>query len=125
MDDVIGFSNFMIPFMAVMMVLFFLVFVFVIGMIIFMIARAMSEKKKNDMQPRLTVAATVLSKRTDIYRHRSASEGNTVYFVTFQVQSGDRIELHLSGRDFGLLQEGDRGSLTFRGREFIGFTREV
>lgn len=122
MDDVIGFSNFMIPFMAVMMVLFFLVFVFVIGMIIFMIARAMSEK--NDMQPRLTVAATVLSKRTDIYRHRSASGGNTVYFATFQVQSGDRIELHLSGRDFGLLQEGDRGSLTFRGREFIGFTRE-
>lgn len=124
MDDVIGFSNFMIPFMAVMMVLFFLTFIATIGLIIFMIVRTVSEQKKNDSQPKLTVPATVLSKRTDLYRRRNMGIGSTVYFVTFQVQSGDRIELHLSGRDFGLLQEGDRGNLTFRGREFIGFTRE-
>ena len=123
MDDVIGFSNFMIPFMTVMMVLFFLTFIATIGLIIFMIVRTVSEQKKNDSQPKLTVPATVLSKRTDLYR-RNMGIGSTVYFVTFQVQSGNRIELHLSGRDFGLLQEGDRGSLTFRGREFIGFTRE-
>lgn len=124
MDDVIGFSNFMIPFMTVMMVLFFLTFIATIGLIIFMIVRTVSEQKKNDSQPKLTVPATVLSKRTDLYRRRNMGIGSTVYFVTFQVQSGDRIELHLSGRDFGLLQEGDRGSLTFRGREFLGFTRE-
>ena len=124
MDELMGFSNFMIPFMAVMTVLFFLTFAATIGLMIFMIVRSVSAQKKNDSQPKLTVPATVISKRTDLYRRRNMGIGSTVYFVTFQVQSGDRIELHLSGQEFGLLQEGDRGSLTFRGREFIGFTRE-
>ena len=124
MDDVIEFSSFMIPFMVVMTVLFFLAFAATVGLMIFIIVRSVSEQKKNDSQPKLTVPATVLSKRTDLYRRRSMGMGSTVYFVTFQVQSGDRVELHLSGHEFGLLQEGDRGSLTFRGREFIGFTRE-
>lgn len=124
MDELMGFSSFMIPFMAVMTVLFFLTFIATIGLMIFMIVRSVSAQKKNDSQPKLTVPATVISKRTDLYRRRNMGMGSTVYFVTFQVQSGDRIELHLSGQEFGLLQEGDRDSLTFRGREFIGFTRE-
>lgn len=71
MDDVIGFSNFMIPFMAEMMVLFFLTFIATIGLMIFMIVRTVSAQKKNDSQPKLTVPATVLSKRTDLYRRRN------------------------------------------------------
>lgn len=114
----------MIPLMTVMGILFFLTFAFVCGMMIFMVVRSFSAKKKNDSEPKLTIPALVVSKRTDIYRRRSTVGGSTVYFATFEAESGDRFELHLTGREFGLLCEGDRGRLTFRGREFIGFTRE-
>ena len=31
----------------------------------------------------------------------------TSYYVTFQVESGDRMELSVSGREYGMLAEGD------------------
>ena len=114
----------MIPLFTVMGILFFLVFLFTLAMMVFTVVRTMSAKKQNDREPMLTVPAVVAAKRTDFYRYRGTSGGSTLYFVTFQVQSGDRLELNLSGREFGLLREGDRGSLTFRGKEFLDFTRE-
>ena len=114
----------MIPLFTVIGILFSLVFLFSLAMIVFTFVRTISERKQNDREPRLTVPAVVAAKRTDFYRYRGTSGGSTVYFVTFQVQSGDRLELNLSGREFGLLREGDRGSLTFRGKEFLDFTRE-
>ena len=50
---------------------------------------------------------------------------STTYYVTFQVESGDRMELNLSGQEYGLLAEGDRGKLTFQGTRYLGFEREL
>ena len=52
--------------------------------------------------------------------HHSTS---TTYYVTFQVESGDRMELHLSGCEFGMLAEGDKGKLSFQGTRYLGFER--
>lgn len=85
---------------------------------------------KNNHSPRLTVPATVAAKRTNISRHRHGGTNghhhhhtSTTYYVTFQVESGDRMELHLSGQEYGLLVEGDRGNLSFQGTRFLGFER--
>ena len=48
---------------------------------------------------------------------------STTYYVTFQVESGDRMELHVTGQEFGLLVEGDQGKLTFQGTRYLGFER--
>lgn len=48
---------------------------------------------------------------------------STSYFVTFQVESGDRMELHVAGHEYGMLIEGDRGKLTFQGTRYLGFER--
>jgi hypothetical protein len=48
---------------------------------------------------------------------------STSYYVTFQVASGDRMELHVSGREYGILIEGDYGKLTFQGTRYLGFQR--
>jgi hypothetical protein len=48
---------------------------------------------------------------------------STTYYVTFQVESGDRMELQLAGNEYGLLVEGDRGKLTFQGTRYLGFER--
>ena len=48
---------------------------------------------------------------------------STRYYVTFQVESGDRMELSVSGPEYGMLAEGDRGELTFQGTRYLSFER--
>lgn len=53
----------------------------------------------------------------------SYTDTDTTYFVTFQVPSGDRMELETQGYEYGLLLENDTGKLTFQGNRFIKFER--
>ncbi len=110
--------------------MFTLVFVLVIGLFIYAVVQAIARKQKNDASPRLTVLARVVSRRQEVTHHaRNMNDGvyhtssTTRYFVTFQVESGDRLELQLDGSDFGMLAEGDEGRLSFQGTRFLDFQR--
>ena len=48
---------------------------------------------------------------------------HTTYYVTFEVESGDRIEFAVSGQEYGMLDDDDEGRLTFQGTRFLGFER--
>ena len=108
-------------------VLVLLMFVFTFGMIIVTTIRGIAQWNKNNHSPRLTVDATIITKRTNVARRRRAGSSvhhtHTTYYATFQVESGDRFELELQGMDYGLLVEGDRGRLSFQGTRFLGFQR--
>ena len=106
-----------------------LIFLVVIGMFIFIAAKGISQWNKNNHSPRLTVPATVVAKRTNVSHHHHHNNmhhttHSTTYYVTFQVQSGDRMELHVTGQEYGLLVEGDQGSLSFQGTRYLGFERD-
>ena len=111
--------------------MFALVFFLVMGVIIVTVVRAISEWNKNNNSPRLTVRASIVAKRTNVSRHHHHhgsghgmhSSTSTSYYVTFQVESGDRMELRVSGTEFGLLVEGDKGDLSFQGTRYLGFVR--
>lgn len=49
---------------------------------------------------------------------------STRYYVTFQVDSGDRMELPMTGSEYGMLAEGDVGKLTFQGTRYLSFERK-
>lgn len=111
-------------------ILFTLMFLLVFGMILFTVIRGIGQWNKNNNSPRLTVPATVVSKRGDVSRHHHGGANgvghtttSTTYYVTFQVESGDRMELHVSGSEYGMLAEGDAGHLTFQGTRYLGFER--
>lgn len=109
-------------------VFFVLTFVLFIGVFLFMLISGISRWNKNNHSPRLTVGAVVITKRTNVSHHHhhggaGHSSSSTSYYVTFQVESGDRMELHVSGSEYGLLAEGDRGFLTFQGTRYLGFER--
>lgn len=116
-------------------IMFTIVFALVIGMFIFTIVKGIGQWNKNNNSPRLTVDATVVSKRMSVSHHNHANAGDatgahgyhsttsTSYYVTFQVESGDRMELHVSGSEYGMLVEGDFGKLSFQGTRYLGFTR--
>ena len=113
-------------------IMFSLVFFLVIGTFIVIAVKGIQEWNKNNHSPRLTVPATVVAKRTNVSHHHHNHGGtgmhhtthSTTYYVTFQVESGDRMELHVAGHEFGMLIEGDRGDLTFQGTRYLGFERK-
>ena len=54
----------------------------------------------------------------------SSTSTSTSYYATFEVESGDRMELHVPATEYGLLIEGDQGDLTFQGSRFLSFERK-
>ncbi len=111
-------------------IMFTVVFVLVIGVFVVTAVKGISQWNKNNHSPKLTVPATIVAKRTNVSRHRHNGVNghhhhttSTTYYVTFQVDSGDRMELRMTGQEFGLLIEGDRGNLSFQGTRYLGFER--
>lgn len=116
-------------------IMFTIVFVIIIGTFIVMAVKGIGQWNKNNHSPRLTVDARVVAKRTDVSHHHHANAGDTTgahgyhtststtYYVTFQVESGDRMEFCISGGEYGMLVEGDCGKLSFQGTRYQGFVR--
>ena len=112
-------------------VMFFIVFALAVGMFIFAAVKGIGQWNKNNHSPRLTVDAIVVAKRTEISRHHQGEMNGhpqyynfTTYYVTFQVESGDRMEFTVAGSEYGMLIEGDHGKLTFQGTRYLGFERQ-
>lgn len=109
-------------------ILFTIVFLLVLGVFIAVLIRSVTQWNRNNQSPRLTVPAVVVAKRLEV-RHtganaqRAGGMASTSYYITFEVESGDRMELSVSGREYGLLAEGDTGSLTFQGTRYLSFER--
>lgn len=111
--------------------MFSIVFFVIMGIFIVTAVRGIGTWNKNNHSPRLTVEANVVAKRTSVSHHTHANAGgqghyistSTSYYATFQVESGDRMELHVTGAEYGMLAEGDRGRLTFQGTRYLGFDR--
>jgi hypothetical protein len=100
----------------------------ILGIFVFVLIQGFSQWNKNNHSPRLTVDATIVAKRNHISRHHHGTDMHmhhttSTYYVTFQVESGDRMELLVPGNQFGLLIEGDRGKLSFQGTRFLSFER--
>ena len=102
-------------------------FILIFALIAFTIIRGLLQWNKNNHSPVLTVSAIVVAKRQHVSRRRSSSSSlhhtSTSYYITFEVESGDRIELHVTGSEYGQIIEGDAGKLTFQGTRYLGFER--
>ena len=108
--------------------MFGIMFVRVIGVFVVTIVRVIGQWSKNNDSPRLTVPVTIGSKRADVSHHHHAGEHHhshtsISYYVTFEVESGDRMEFLVPDMEYGLLVEGDKGNLSFQGTRYLGFER--
>ncbi|WP_397538043.1 DUF2500 domain-containing protein [Rummeliibacillus pycnus] len=97
-----------------------IIFIIVLGFIIFRILSSIKQGIKNKNSPLLTVPAEIASKRI----HVQGDHSHTTYYVTFEVQSGDRMELIVEGKEYGMLVEQDLGLLSFQGTRYISFERQ-
>ncbi|WP_136605867.1 DUF2500 domain-containing protein [Paenibacillus dokdonensis] len=122
-------SFWMFDFFGKVMPIFFAV---IIGIIILSAGRGLLQWGRNNKQAVLTVDSRIVSKRTEINQHHHhepndhmSSRTNTTYYITFEVESGDRMEFTVNGQEYGLCAEGDSGRLTFQGTRFKGFERNM
>lgn len=125
---IFGMDIFGIVFIAI----FGIVFLMVVSTFIFTAVKGISEHRKNKNSPRLTVEASVVSKRHDVSHRSSGVSANgapahrystSKYYACFQFESGDRMELAVDGTEYGMLAEGDIGRLSFQGSKYLGFER--
>lgn len=119
---------------SVFPVIFIVVFLLIIGIFIITAVKGLGEWNRNNHQPVLTVPARIVSKRehfstsrhgvhtNDIHHHHHHSS-TTSYYVTFEVESGDRMEFHVPPQEYGILIDGDNGKLTFQGTRYHKFER--
>ena len=111
-------------------VFFTIVFIFVFGTIIFTVFSNLKQWNKNNNSPVLTVDSKIVSKRQHISRRAHNHNNNmhhtshSTYYVTFEFESGDRLEINVPYNEYGLLVEGDVGKLTFQGTRFHKFERK-
>ena len=103
--------------------MFGLIFILFIAFFVWAIVSNVRQWTKNNASPRLTVDAQVVTKRSSVHGGEH-SHASTSHYVTFEVDSGDRMELPVTGPEYGMLVEGDRGRLTFQGTRYLGFERE-
>lgn len=116
-----GFGGFETMFFS----MFFIIFALIIGTFIVMAVKGIGTWNRNNQSPRLMVDAVIVSKRMDVRHHRQAnhSGSSTSYYVTFQVESKDRMEFSVTGTEYGMLAEGDQGKLSFQGSRYLSFSR--
>ena len=111
------------------------IFAVVLFIFVYVLVRALRQRRINNHSPRLTVEARVVARRanTDISQHPVGGDvtgghgfttsSTTTYYVTFEVESGDRMEFTVPQSQYGYIAEGDYGKLTFQGTRFLDFQR--
>ena len=104
--------------MELFVVLFFILFFAVV-------IKNIAQWFKNENSPRLTVPAKIVDMQRKTHHHHSNGHHHHThtYHVTFEVESGDRMELKVSRSEYGMLVLGDSGRVSFQGTRYLGFER--
>ncbi|MBT2287857.1 DUF2500 domain-containing protein [Paenibacillus albidus] len=102
--------------------------VVMIGIVAVSAGRGLLQWSRNNSSPMLTIPACIISKRYEIKQQASQEEGgssraSTLYYLTYEAESGTRMEFKVEGSEYGMSAEGDRGLLTYQGTRYYGFQR--
>jgi hypothetical protein len=106
--------------------LIFVFFFVVIGIIVVMMAKNVAEWANNNRQPVLSAPARVVAKRSETSGNLTSNTGGMVstwYYATFEMEEGERQEFQVPNRAYGMLAEGDKGTLRYQGTRYHGFER--
>ena len=107
-------------------------FIVILTMIISGVIRGGIRWSKNNNSPTLTIRARIVTKRMAVGHHThihssdvamNHTSSSTVYYATFEVETGNRLEFRIPNSEYGMLSEGDNGELTFQGTRYKGFER--
>lgn len=78
-------------------------------------------KAANNKLPVISVRARVVSRRIAIDGYGKTRR--KVWYLTFQTQEDQFIEFEVSEIEYGRFEDGEAGTLEYRGREYLGMCR--
>lgn len=107
---------------AVIIGIFFLL---VIALIVASIIRGGLQWRKDHTGPTSTETAYLRAKRAKAVGGGNDTAVRSQYFVTVESLSGERRELRVDERIYGLLIEGDRGECVTQGGRLVSFKRQL
>ena len=113
------FEHFPIP-VIIFFVLLFGTIIGIFGYLFVQIIKARRKLKQCKALPMQNERARVIAKRMDV---SGGKYTDTDYYVTFELDSGERVEFEVDGKQYGLLTEGDDGILSHQDILFDSFTR--
>ncbi|WP_339315597.1 DUF2500 domain-containing protein [Paenibacillus sp. FSL R10-2734] len=106
------------------MPLFLKIFTFIIVTFTsLMIIRSVRNSMRNKARPLKKATCTAVTKRIEVSGESGDASTRTRYFVTFEFDEGNSLELHVMDQEYSLIVEGDRGELSYQGARFKGFDR--
>lgn len=129
--------------MAIFIVLFFIAFFAILFVIVRQSLSVSRGRAQQAAAPEVQAQATVIDKRVESLGPGNADPAalaspNLVrvpvggdrsmyqrYLVTFQQAGGERFEAGVPASLYGLIVEGDTGTVTMKGNEVLAFNREV
>jgi Protein of unknown function (DUF2500) len=100
-----------------------LVGLLIVGILILIIVSLITTFIRNASSPRLAREARVVGKRLDISGGKNGS--STYYYATFEFPDGSREEFGVSSKIYGILAEGDLGTLHSQGTYVWEFNRRI
>ncbi|RUS45436.1 DUF2500 domain-containing protein [Cohnella sp. AR92] len=102
-----------------------LVFALVFGGFLYIIIRGLTMWISNNAAELARRTCKVIDKRTEVWGGSGDSSANTNYYITFEFEDRTRIELYVRPQQFGLITIGDTGDLTYQGKRFKQFNRDL
>ena len=104
--------------MQIFLVIWFVLFVYII-------AKNTGQFIENENSPVLTVPATIVDMRRKTHHHHSNGHHHHShsYYVIFEVENGERLELRVTRLEYNELAVGDRGMLIHQGTRYKCFER--
>ncbi|MDO4788497.1 MAG: DUF2500 domain-containing protein [Johnsonella sp.] len=114
----------------IFLAIFAVVFVVAVGAILLIFVFRLRTWDRDNKSPRLTVDARVLSKNEKTTSEEKVDKQGHYYylniphyFLTFQVESGDKMSFEVGEGDYRTVSEGDFGKLSFQGTRYFGFVK--
>lgn len=93
------------------------------SVLIYGIGKGLAQWVKNENSPVVTASARIVSMRRKTHHHNH--NGNVhidyTYHITFELDTGERMELRVKRRVFREMEEGLCGMLTHQGTRYLGF----
>ena len=89
----------------------------------YFIRKALAEQLANDDAPVVKTRATVLRKRVEVTGSGKSAKSHCR--ALFELEDGQKVELPIPGDEYGFLNEGDTGVLTYQRLRYKGFARDI
>lgn len=104
--------------MEIFLILWFALFFFIIG-------KGIVQWIENENSPVLTGPATIVDMRrkTHHHHHKHGHHISHSYYVTFEKEGSEQIELKVKRYEYNEMAIGDKGTLTHQGTRYQGFEK--